>query len=248
MGMVLTLVAGLPYLHVLWRLSGRNPAKGLRLAALTAVGGIIILPAALVLAGPDANPKESWQWTGAALIALSQVLLMALAIKANAAVKSSERNFKSWALSAIPPTIYFLVCLPVLFAADFWLFPPRQLKPADESPVVAFMTFRVMEVEYAATHLNSYMPDLKALGAVGLPQLKGYEFTYTAGLPGGDGIIRSYTLIARPSEPCPGHCSCSFFMDETGVVRITKENRPATADDPPLTPDERMGRGVGAQM
>ncbi len=248
MGMVLTLVVGLPYLHVLWRLAGRNPAKGLRLAVLTAIGGILILPAALVFAGPDANPKEPWQWTGAALIALTQVLLIVLAVKANSCLEKSGRDIKFWAFSAIPPAVYFLVCLPVLFAADFLLFPPRQLKPADESPVVEFMTFRVMEVSYAATHLNSYMPNLKTLGTVGLPQMKGYEFTYMAGLPGADGIIRSYTLTARPNEPCPRHCSCSFFMDETGVVRLTKENRAATVDDPPLTPDERIGRGVGPQM
>ncbi len=248
LGMAFTLIVGIPYVHAFWRLAGQNPDKGLRLAIATGIGGILILPAALAVAGPDANLKEPWQWTGAALIGVSQALLAAMAVKAYASTQGGERDLKAWAFGVFPPAICFLISLPVLFAADFYLFPPRQLKPADESPVVTFMSFRVMELNYAATHLSSYMPDLNSGAAVGQLQLKGYQFTYTAGLPGADGIIKSFTLIARPIEPCPGRCSCSFFMDQTGVLRRTTENRPATADDPPLTPDERIGRGVGPQM
>ncbi len=248
MGMVLSLFVGVPYLHVIGRLLGRNHEKGLRLAIFTGIGGIVILPAALVLAGPAANPTESWQWRGAAGIVLSQALLTFLAVKAYFTMEAGARRLKDLAFGAIPPAIYFLVSVPILFISNTLLFPPRQPKPADESAVVVFMSFRVMELTYAATHLSSYMPDLRSAGPMGQPQLKGYQFTYQAGLPGVDGIIKSYTLLARPMEPCPGRCSCSYFMDQTGVLRMTKENHPATVDDLPLTPDERIGRGVGPQM
>jgi len=61
-------------------------------------------------------------------------------------------------------------------------------------------------------------------------QSEGYVLHYTPGPPAADRAVRSYTLLARPGYY--GHRS--FYADETGTLRATRENRPATAQDPPI--------------
>lgn len=59
------------------------------------------------------------------------------------------------------------------------------------------------------------------------PAIKnGYEFRYTR--IGGGG----YQITATPLQY--GQGQESFFTDESAVIRLTKESRPATASDPPL--------------
>lgn len=59
-----------------------------------------------------------------------------------------------------------------------------------------------------------------------------YGFALTPGSPQSSGRIVSYRVIARPSFHF-ARCA-SFFTDETGVIRFTRENRAATAADSPL--------------
>ena len=57
-----------------------------------------------------------------------------------------------------------------------------------------------------------------------------YDLLYTPGPAGADGRVNSFSLRARA-----GHYGYrNFFVDQTGVVRATRENRAATADDPPI--------------
>jgi hypothetical protein len=44
--------------------------------------------------------------------------------------------------------------------------------------------------------------------------------------------VTAYSYSARPEQYRRGYRS--FFGDETGVIRSTRENRPATANDPPI--------------
>jgi type IV pilus assembly protein PilA len=61
----------------------------------------------------------------------------------------------------------------------------------------------------------------------------GYVFTFKPGSPDPSGPIPHYTVTARPQTfEKTGYRS--FFTDESGVIRYTVENRPATATDPPL--------------
>ena len=57
-----------------------------------------------------------------------------------------------------------------------------------------------------------------------------YNFTYTPGLAEADGSRRRYTILARPIQfgKTGGQ---NFFTDESGVVRFTTQDRPATAQD-----------------
>jgi hypothetical protein len=61
-----------------------------------------------------------------------------------------------------------------------------------------------------------------------------YTFSYTPGPEDVNGKIQSYTISARPSPECQGKRMRSYFTDQSGVIRVTNEDRPATVNDPAL--------------
>ena len=61
-------------------------------------------------------------------------------------------------------------------------------------------------------------------------QAEGYRLDYAPGPAAEGGNIRTFTLVARPGN----HSFRNFFVNQTGVIRWTRENRPATANDQPL--------------
>ena len=92
--------------------------------------------------------------------------------------------------------------------------------------------------EYSESR-GSYPPSLDALSresAIAVRQAaqralgEGYRLSYTPGEPNPDGRVTTFTLQARAGN----YGFRNFFADQTGVIRATRENRPATADDPPI--------------
>lgn len=85
---------------------------------------------------------------------------------------------------------------------------------------------------YAA--VDGHYPDsLEDLGGAVRPaaqaaQAAGYDLQYQPGTPGADGRIHAFVLLARPAK----YGYRNFFVDETGVIRFTRESRAATAQDP----------------
>jgi hypothetical protein len=59
----------------------------------------------------------------------------------------------------------------------------------------------------------------------------GYYLVYRPGSPGSDGNIHTFALLARPNY----YGYRNFYIDQTGVIRATHDNRPATAHDPPAS-------------
>lgn len=59
-----------------------------------------------------------------------------------------------------------------------------------------------------------------------------YVFTYTPGAKDSTGKVNSYTVTAHPVTWKPG--MWSFFVDESGLIRWTDENRDPKATDGPL--------------
>ncbi|PYU56448.1 MAG: hypothetical protein DMG55_23840 [Acidobacteria bacterium] len=59
-----------------------------------------------------------------------------------------------------------------------------------------------------------------------------YIFTLTAAPQDSDGRTVRYCITGRPQHY--GKTKHSFFIDESGVLRFTTENRAATAEDPVL--------------
>jgi hypothetical protein len=94
---------------------------------------------------------------------------------------------------------------------------------------------------------RGFAPSLQALGgsggsaaAAGLLESsvtsgrdENYTMIYTPGPTDSAGRILRYTLSARPRQyQVTG--TRSYFADESGIVRWTNENRPATKNDAPL--------------
>lgn len=61
----------------------------------------------------------------------------------------------------------------------------------------------------------------------------GYMFNYSPGPAGAEGLIDTYKIVGRP-EQYPATGCLSMTSDESGLIRGTRENRTATADDSPI--------------
>ena len=139
----------------------------------------------------------------------------------------------------------------VLLLLAIPLFFPMCSCVPNETAVVALLH----RVSSAETQYNQaygvYSPTLAALGPpqAGQPvsasaadlvdgvlargEMSGYIFTYAPGPPDAKGHLRTFTVSVRPRE-FEKTGRLSFFTDNSGVIRSTTENRPATASDSPV--------------
>jgi hypothetical protein len=88
---------------------------------------------------------------------------------------------------------------------------------------------------YAQTRGGVFPSDLEQLGpqvrqAAQLAQSDGYRLEYTPAPAEADGAIHNYSLEARAGN----FGYRSFYVDISGTVRATNENRGATSADPPI--------------
>ncbi|MBZ5645221.1 MAG: hypothetical protein LAO19_20880 [Acidobacteriia bacterium] len=133
------------------------------------------------------------------------------------------------------------VLLSVLLAA-IWSFlwfvvPERQGDPTAAAEHLAVQSLQEVHAalsEYAAAEGGAYPRQFDALGdrgrgAAQLSQSASYQLQYTPGPVEADGRIRTYTL----QDKAGNYGFRNFFADESGVLRATRENRAATAQDPP---------------
>lgn len=121
----------------------------------------------------------------------------------------------------------------------------------DQSSVVGSLrTLNTAEIAYAKTYNTGFSPTLKALSvpdegtnytasaaglidaSLGSGKRNGYVFTYRPGAADAKGKVSTYTASARPIKWQKG--VRNFFADQTGVIRSTTENRPASAKDPDI--------------
>ena len=121
--------------------------------------------------------------------------------------------------------------------AIIWIVLP---KPNVAPPAVA-EAGAIAALREAAAVVNSYarreggypntieQVSSRASAAFASARNQGYYLIYQAGSPGSDGSIHSFELLARPDY----YGYRNFYIDQTGVIRATSENRPATVHDPP---------------
>jgi len=132
------------------------------------------------------------------------------------------------------------VLLGVLLAA-IWSFlwfvvPERQGNPtaqAESRAVESLREIRAALRDYAAAQ-GGYPSQLDALGepvrtAAQFAQSVTYQIQYAPGPVETDGLIHTYVLQARAGN----YGFRNFFSDDSGTIRATRENRAATAQDPP---------------
>jgi type II secretory pathway pseudopilin PulG len=82
---------------------------------------------------------------------------------------------------------------------------------------------------------GSYPPSLESLGdvvrkAAQAAQSSRYTLQYTPGRADAEGGVASYTLTARPGN----FGFLSYYTDESGIFRATREDRAATVQDPAI--------------
>ena len=106
---------------------------------------------------------------------------------------------------------------------------------AEQHAVDAIQDVYTQLHSYADARGGAYPSDLEQLGpqvrqAAQMAQSEGYRLEYTPGPAEADGGIHDYSLEARAGN----YGYRSFYVDISGVVRATKENREATSTDPPV--------------
>ena len=109
--------------------------------------------------------------------------------------------------------------------------------PATRAAEVAANSLRDIRVDLSAYSLfakDLYPATLDSLGAMASQSAQtasseGYQLSYIPQVSG-DGAFRGFVLLARPENAT----NLNLYVDETGVVRATVENRPATSQDPPF--------------
>jgi len=99
----------------------------------------------------------------------------------------------------------------------------------------ALRDIRTALSQYALTSDDQYPSALGKLGDRAAQPLQearneSYEVTYTPKSSKKSGNIVGFELFANSGKP--NHRS--FYIDESGVLRATQENRPATDKDPPI--------------
>jgi hypothetical protein len=132
----------------------------------------------------------------------------------------------------------WVVVIAGLWAIAWLALPSRLFNPSthdsEQRAREAMADLQTALSSYAAAEGN-FPATLEALGeqarrAAQWAQTGGYRLLYTPAEPGPDGRVHNYTLLARPGN----YSYRNFYSDATGVVRATREDRPATPQDPPI--------------
>ena len=133
--------------------------------------------------------------------------------------------------------VLLVVLTAALWGFLWYVLPEQAGDPAVRAEARAVEALREVRAALAAyaDAQGAFPPSLEVLGdRARLPAQKarseGYQLQYTPGLVASDGAVRSYVLLARPGN----YSYRNFYMDESGVLRATRENRPATVQDPPI--------------
>lgn len=238
------------YLHILWRLRRKAEKSGLGLAMVW--GSLMFLLSTLFLLRSFLGGTKSGlgDLLGLGFFALIQAAMVASTSKADDTPSPQPHDWQALARGFMPAVAYFLLLFALVAVAQQG-HGTRGMAANQASAVGSLRTINAAEVTYAETYKTGYSPTLGALAegpngarpsawAAGLidsvlaiGRKSGYSFVYIPGPKDSAGRIKSYTVVARPLE----YVNCgtnSYFTDESGVIRQTSDNRPATAKDPPL--------------
>ena len=251
----------LVYLVVVWGLrnasheTGRESSLALR-AALGAsvcvfvygVMGITRVFSSTTVIRANSTPPGIWSLLFPALLLALPVASAAIAIRVYYLMKPAPDDKRTLAKGFCGAI--FCLFLTALFMPNL-IDGHHRGRSNEASAVGSLRSINTSETWYASTYGKGFSPTLAALGpppaseapnaahadlidsVLASGQKSGYNFTYTPGSRDAQGRIFSYTVVAQPATPSVSG-NRSFFTDETGVIRITGENRPASVSDTPI--------------
>ena len=120
-----------------------------------------------------------------------------------------------------------------------------------EEPVMRVRTINAACITYASTYEHGYpeqLADMAPPADAGIDvdahhaglidsvlatgTVDGYTFTYKTVRDSGSRMVNTYQIWASPQAGSDG--SRRFYSDQTGIIRITYENRAATQNDLPV--------------
>lgn len=123
-----------------------------------------------------------------------------------------------------------------VWAVVWFVLPRPQLPPQAQAERQAEASLRRVAAELAAfERLEGGYPVTieQVLEQVREPlrqaSRQGYRILYQPGAVAQDGNIHSFVLLARPEY----YGYRNFYLDQSGVLRATREDRPARVTDPP---------------
>lgn len=131
----------------------------------------------------------------------------------------------------------FVVVIAGIWAIIWFALPLRFQDPrpaAERSALEAVQTLQHQLAVYE-NGASDYPSSLESLGqpardAAQTAMSGGYSLHYTPTQLDANGNPHAFTLTAAPRN----YGYQSFFTDQSGVIRATRDNRPATVQDPPL--------------
>ncbi|HVB34382.1 MAG TPA: hypothetical protein VNJ52_08450 [Patescibacteria group bacterium] len=149
--------------------------------------------------------------------------------------KATRRNAQRKGL------IYTLIGAMVLVGVVWgmvWLVLPKPDVPARaqaESGAIGALREAAQVLTAYQGRQGTYPNTIEQVGSQAAPayamaRSDGYSLIYRPARPEGDGNIHTFVLLARPEY----YGYRNFYIDQSGVVRATDENRAATARDRPI--------------
>jgi len=136
--------------------------------------------------------------------------------------------------------IRYAALLGMIWGFLWYVIPERRaaesLSAAEAQAAAAMRVAGDVLASYAAAQEGTYPASLEALPAESAAKVKsaaqaalreGYRLDYQPETPGADGRIHQFVLLGRPRN----YGYPNFFLDTSGVLRVTRENRAATAQD-----------------
>ena len=131
--------------------------------------------------------------------------------------------------------IAFAIVVAGIWAIIWFALPLLNPRPAAERAAIQSLQQLHQELAAYENGANSYPDSLEALGepvrdAAQQAMTGGYTLHYTATQIGANGNAHGYTLTAAPRN----YGYRNFYVDQSGVIRATRDDRPATVQDPPI--------------
>ncbi len=233
---------------------GETLSMGLAWAVGTGLAGLLVALGRLLWTISSAPPAVRWTAVGyLAPFALAQVLLVAGALMSFRGVRPEPAKRGALRLCFVLGVASFLIPS----AYSFWVEArsrttltdqadrerrAQEISAAEGRVMYYLKNMRLCAEAYAAANPERGFPATQTLlGPEGanciepgpaMGTFAGYHFSYAAGEPDSAGKVLSYTFTARPvSYGQPARAS--FFVDESGVIRVTRDDRVAAASDRP---------------
>ena len=147
---------------------------------------------------------------------------------------TATRVFQEWKIVIAIVLVFALSMGGILWRS----FGEAGIAPALQSAGVAAKSLRELREAlsvYALSTKDTYPPNLNTVSSRVSSPLQaavtaGYRIEYNPKSSSSETVFRGFVILARPERSG----FLNLRIDESGVVRATEENRPATAQDPPL--------------